>query len=421
MTSNSNFCVYSQVTLDNNSAGMQDAFNQSSHPPQTELEETKPQPQQELENEPFNEESDFLRHLREQGLRCRMQQPPAGGTRPPWFDSSKFELGQRFACKYYACISFAETCSLLALFLFDDGLKPLVWTGASGTPYTAFRRYLSTAVKVKSWFETDLFKEGSVGHTSIRTVNAMHSQVSRALNDNQVPATWHPPPPTPAAQNCCAVAPVLRSAAHLAQASSVRRRQPVRPVVYLSQCSLSVTQWGFVGMIVTYPAQFGAANASQEELEGFLHLWRVIGYLLGIEDQFNFCDGSLEEVRERSRALTSEWIVPELGRVSDEWEHYCRCMCRGVSFYVRDVCFEVVLAYLCWTLDVNLPQLQATLTWFQYFKLQFFKFFLCFMLRIPVLLAWFNKAVKYSVLKATQFSEDKLVQLRSEPLCLCWR
>ncbi|XP_039289227.1 uncharacterized protein LOC111064063 isoform X2 [Nilaparvata lugens] len=396
-----------------NSAGMQDALTQA--PPITLLETSSLQPP--AEEEP-DEECEFLRHLREEGLQCPMSPAPPGDTRPPWFDAAKYRLGQQFASRYYACVSFAETCSLLALFLFDDGLKPLVWTGASGTPYTAFRRYLSTAVKVKSWFETDLFTEGTVGHQSIRTVNAMHAQVSRALNDA---ISCFPPPPTSPAQSCCAVAPIMRSAAHLAQASSVRRRQPVRPVVYLSQCSLSVTQWGFVGLVVTYPDQFGAGNASEEELEGFLHLWRVIGYLLGIEDRFNFCDGTLEEVRDRSRSLTTHWVIPELGRVSDEWEHYCRCMCRGVSFYVRDVSFEVVLAYLCWTLNVNLPQLQATLTWVQYFRLQFFKLFLCFMLRIPILLVWFNKAVKYSVMKATQFSEEKLVQLRSKPVCECSR
>lgn len=46
-----------------------------------------------------------------------------------------------------------------------------------------------------------------------------------------------------------------------------------------------VTQFGFMGYILTKSKTIGLYNIKDEELEGFIHVWRVVGYLLGIEDR----------------------------------------------------------------------------------------------------------------------------------------
>lgn len=53
----------------------------------------------------------------------------------------------------------------------------------------------------------------------------------------------------------------------------------------LNQTEMSITQWGFVGLIVSYPKSFGVHNATDDDLDAFCHMWRGIGHRLGIEDE----------------------------------------------------------------------------------------------------------------------------------------
>lgn len=53
----------------------------------------------------------------------------------------------------------------------------------------------------------------------------------------------------------------------------------------LNQAEMSLTQFGFFGLVLLYPNAFGIHNASEEDFEDFCHTWRGLGYLLGIEDK----------------------------------------------------------------------------------------------------------------------------------------
>lgn len=48
---------------------------------------------------------------------------------------------------------------------------------------------------------------------------------------------------------------------------------------------MALTQFGFIGFVMTKPHMLGIHNPPQEDLEGFVHLWRVVGHLLGMEDR----------------------------------------------------------------------------------------------------------------------------------------
>jgi hypothetical protein len=45
-----------------------------------------------------------------------------------------------------------------------------------------------------------------------------------------------------------------------------------------------LTQFGFMGFGLLVPEKLGL-NGSSEEQEGFIHFWRTVGHLLGIEDR----------------------------------------------------------------------------------------------------------------------------------------
>lgn len=72
--------------------------------------------------------------------------------KPDWLDLAKLRRGQEFARNNITGVSFAELLSLFALFSFQHGLKPMIVTGKSSTPYTAFKRSLNFHLKLRNSF-----------------------------------------------------------------------------------------------------------------------------------------------------------------------------------------------------------------------------------------------------------------------------
>ena len=55
---------------------------------------------------------------------------------------------------------------------------------------------------------------------------------------------------------------------------------------------------------------FGAGNCSVSSFDDFLHMWRVIGYYLGVEDRFNPVRSSLNETKALLWEIGNEMIIP---------------------------------------------------------------------------------------------------------------
>lgn len=66
---------------------------------------------------------------------------------------------------------------------------------------------------------------------------------------------------------------------------------------YITQYGMVLTQFGFMGYALIRPQLLGIKNDSTEDLEGFVHFWAVVGYMLGVKDEFNMCFHSLEVVK----------------------------------------------------------------------------------------------------------------------------
>ncbi|KAI4466658.1 ER-bound oxygenase [Holotrichia oblita] len=82
--------------------------------------------------------------------------------------------------------------------------------------------------------------------------------------------------------------------------------------VFISQKNMALTQFGFMGFIVWKTEFVGVYGAEREELEAFIHVWRVIGNIMGIEDRFNICRESVEETREICEELVERVFKPNM-------------------------------------------------------------------------------------------------------------
>lgn len=114
----------------------------------------------------------------------------------------------------------------------------------------------------------------------------------------------------------------------------------------MSQYDMALTQWAFVGPVIQFPEAYGIGNATDAELDGFVHLWEVIGYSLGIEDKFNFCQGGLAPTLRRSREALAGIVLPSLREARPPWEYMSRCMADGLGYVLPGVNFKVQLASL---------------------------------------------------------------------------
>ncbi|CAL1270238.1 unnamed protein product [Larinioides sclopetarius] len=173
---------------------------------------------------------------------------------PSWYDEKKFNRAKELYRDYFAGINFGHFCGLLLSFYFTKNIKTLMSTGESSTKNSLFHRYLMTVRHVQKWYEGDVWDANDYAHRSLSIVRSMHARVGKkmaALNDG---------------------------------------------VVYVSQWDMAVTQWAFIGPIVMFRSLVGIHGWTDDDYDAILHFWRTIGYLLGIEDKYNLCQGSYSQV-----------------------------------------------------------------------------------------------------------------------------
>lgn len=53
----------------------------------------------------------------------------------------------------------------------------------------------------------------------------------------------------------------------------------------ITQQDMVLTQFGFMGFCIARTEDVGIHGATNEELEGFVHFWKVVGSIMGIQDR----------------------------------------------------------------------------------------------------------------------------------------
>ncbi|XP_050704273.1 uncharacterized protein LOC126989698 [Eriocheir sinensis] len=138
--------------------------------------------------------------------------------------------------------------------------------------------------------------------------------------------------------------------------------------VFISQLDMSLTQYSFMGLILAHPEKLGAAGATRRELEGLIHFWRGLGWLLGIEDRYNFCAGDLETTRALCLEVERDILLPRLSDSNWDYEHMVRSLMDGMGQFLPMLSLPSMLRYLTHTLDVPTPALASSFTWENTFR-----------------------------------------------------
>ncbi|XP_014224647.1 uncharacterized protein LOC106650904 [Trichogramma pretiosum] len=347
--------------------------------------------------------------------------------RPDWLDPDKFRRGQIFARDFQFGISYAELISLFMVFSFEEGLKPLIMTSQSGTPFTAFKRYLSTGCRVQSWYTSDPWTKGTQAYRDMKAVRMMHAAVRKRIEATTIPEyeaktriddAWCPTLNVirrDFQSTCPAPAPGQCPYMIVSKYPELRGKK-------LSQGEMASTQFAFVGLVVLNPKFFGI-HASDEDLEAFCHTWRGIGYLLGIEDEFNYCRGTLADVKQRTMDFIEYWVKPNFRQITPECEHMMRCVVEGLQYYFPGSTYETCILDLASVLNLHMPRLYNSLSYQAWIRHNVIRMYFNFWSRFSGMRTMMNNQLNRSIEKARKFDDEKLnsLKIKSDKLLESYR
>ncbi|XP_054011657.1 uncharacterized protein LOC128894170 isoform X1 [Hylaeus anthracinus] len=233
---------------------------------------------------PINVVEQRLQTLLKEGANSFMNPEWLQPELPPFFDAKKFSLGQRMFNNNVFTMMVAKLCGLLCLFAIPSIRAVLLFTKQSCTSCAAFRRYVSTILHTWVWYEKKPVVEKKF-LDSLRIVRKKHCVAFRRSSD-----------------------------------AGLDR---------VSQLDMALTQFGFVGFTLLGGDYLGVNN-SFDELEGLIHFWRVVGSMLGMEDKYNICSGSVEETRALCRRLLDEVFLPSLARDIKEFDEMSHALIKAL-------------------------------------------------------------------------------------------
>ncbi|GFY43238.1 DUF2236 domain-containing protein [Trichonephila inaurata madagascariensis] len=232
---------------------------------------------------------------------------------PPWLDKERFYRAREIFKNHFFSIFFSHLAGLMLIVHIPSMTGPLMSTGNSANIVCLFRRYLSTLVHIRRWYEGDIWNPDDPAHQSITMVRGMHKRVADKINGP----------------------------------SSCRRRCPA-----VSQYDMALTQFAFVGLIILHPKHVGL-HCSREDLECLIHFWRGIGYMLGVEDRYNLCNGNLEETVALCKDIMDAELRPSVQNARKESTTMSKGIIKAMNSFIIFLSWEAMARF--WFEQMDMP------------------------------------------------------------------
>lgn len=193
-------------------------------------------------------------------------------------------------------------------------LEPLIETKQSASVALLFRRYLGTLSHVKTWYDGQVWIPGDEAFKSVMLIRKMHKTVAEKLN------------------------------------ADLEEGAPLK----ISQYDMMITQFAFIGLAVLMPKKFGI-EWDDEDLDCVLHFWRLIGYLLGIEEKFNLFSYPMPQIKAMCHAILEKELKAAFtdGEKGSQSRQMSRGILESIRPYVPLIRWDSYLKYLANILDSN--------------------------------------------------------------------
>ena len=251
---------------------------------------------------------------------------------PAWLDHDRFRRGREFFVSHSASMILAMYCSLATGLSIMNLLLPLVHTKRSDTPRRSLLRYVHTFLHVALWHYEDVWDSNGPAHKSIQLVRQMHNGVADDMNGKHKRKTGKKPLIDPDRSIGERGKPLIDPDRSVGE-SGKPLIDPDRSVgesgkLYFSQYDMALVQSGFFAAVLMYPRGFGIC-CTEQELGDYVYFWRGIGYLLGIDDRFNLCDGTYREVYSLCKEIERDLLLPALSDPPDDFHRMLEAYIEG--------------------------------------------------------------------------------------------
>lgn len=89
-------------------------------------------------------------------------------------------------------------------------------------------------------------------------------------------------------------------------------------------------------------------QATDEDLEAFIHFWRVIGYMIGVDDKYNLCTDSWSSTKPRLEAMLTYVFQPSLdiSSASEKFTEMSRALITGLWCFNPFLSFDAHLFFM---------------------------------------------------------------------------
>jgi len=194
---------------------------------------------------------------------CRKVYRVTGGDEvpvPEWVEPQRLQRAQEFYQNNAFMVNVCLTKALNAGFCISRFAEVLVRSGYARTPRTTLMRFHDTAHQVIVWMSSPLLDAHSPARLSLFKVRCMHEHARKMSRSH-----WH---------------------AHVPADSVSSIGVP------LSQYDMALVQLAFSGVMLDILKTEMDMDLPPRLQDDFIHLWRFIGYLLGVEEEYNACMSS---------------------------------------------------------------------------------------------------------------------------------
>lgn len=89
--------------------------------------------------------------------------------------------------------------------------------------------------------------------------------------------------------------------------------------IWYNAYDVALTQFAFIGLAILYPEKCGLIAAEKEDLENINYYWRVLGYMMGLPDEFNFCQfDKFDDIQEFTKLIFENEFLAKFEKESCE-------------------------------------------------------------------------------------------------------
>ncbi|XP_021960983.1 uncharacterized protein LOC110856752 isoform X2 [Folsomia candida] len=308
------------------------------------------------------------RHL--SGIQITQPSSSSPHQLPDWVDPVLLKEGQAFVQRHLFSVLFAHLVSLLFLLAYAPVRSVLLVTRRSSTPQKSKLRYASTLLHVKKWYEGDLLPADGKAPTvaDIGKVCRIHagvvSRVRQHFDDSQVKVGTEVDLDVVQIDEEAGVGQGIRDdfARYFKNVGETEDSNnnndtttqdgtpefffegadPIPPII--SQLDMAITQFCFMGFVPLFPRTFGLPpDEDAVGVKGFLHMWALLGHLLGIRPQFNL---ALPENESRRALVWTSVLIPSLAECAPQTWRLWSALVQGLNSVIPFLKLEALLVFV---------------------------------------------------------------------------